>query len=130
MSKLAKTCKPKEGKMETIKEFSTAWIRQEITTAREGAKSNEGLTLTLLLSDLERYADYLERRARIRGAGKSPRKAAASSANGKKGGRPKGSKNKPKTALFTPEDLEAWRSLPHASHDDKADALALVISKK
>lgn len=106
------------------------WLRSAILSA-EAMESPDikpeawQIMYKALKADVKAYLEALDQADANKGRGTSPRKAATSSANGKKGGRPKGSKNKPKR-LFTPEDLEAWRNLPHASHDDKADALALA----
>lgn len=80
-----------------IKEFSTEWLKEEVRLAREAtASGNEAIALNLLLNDLEKYIIHISKNAHRKGCGTSERKAASSAANGAKGGRPKGSKNKPK----------------------------------
>lgn len=104
--------------MQKIKEYSTAWLKEEIRIAQEDVEANPHLAATLLLGDLQRYVEHISKNAHRKGRGTSEKKAASSAANGAKGGRPKGSKNKPKDAAMY-ENLEALRSLPHAKHDAK-----------
>lgn len=82
--------------MQKIKEYSTAWLKEEIRIAQEAAEANPHLAATLLLGDLQRYVEHISKNAHRKGRGTSEKKAASSAANGAKGGRPKGSKNKPK----------------------------------
>lgn len=106
------------------------WLRAAILSA-EAMESPDikpeawQIMYKALKADVKTYLEALDQADANKGRGTSPRKAATSSANGKKGGRPKGSKNKPKDAAMY-ENLEALRSLPHAKHDDQADALALT----
>lgn len=79
-----------------IKEFSTAWLKEEIRIAQESIDINPQMVATLLLGDLKRYVEHISKNAANKGRGTSTLKAASSAANGAKGGRPKGSKNKPK----------------------------------
>lgn len=79
-----------------IKEYSAAWLKEEIRIAQEAVEANPRLAATILLGDLKRYVEHLGKNALKRGSGTSKIKAATSAANGAKGGRPKGSKNKKK----------------------------------
>ena len=79
-----------------IKEFSTAWLKEEIRIAQEAVEANPHMAATLLLGDLRRYVEHISKNAGNKGRGTSTLKAATSAANGAKGGRPKGSKNKTK----------------------------------
>lgn len=92
---------------ELIKEFSTEWLKEKVRLAKEISDSiNARPKLQFLVSDLEKYIEHISRNACNKGRGTSEKKAASSAANGRKGGRPKGSKNKPKAFAFAPEDLE------------------------
>lgn len=72
------------------KEYSTAWLKEEIRLTREAtADGNEAIALKMLLDDLDRYVEHIGDKARTKGSKTSERKAATSAANGKKGGRPK-----------------------------------------
>lgn len=82
--------------MQKIKEYSTAWLKEEIRIAQEAVEANPRLAATILLGDLQRYVDHISKNAHKKGRGTSNIKAATSAANGAKGGRPKGSKNKKK----------------------------------
>lgn len=82
-----------------IKEYSTAWLKEEIRIAQEAVEANPHMAATLLLSDLKRYVEHISKNAGNKGRGTSTLKAATSAANGAKGGRPKGSKNKPKKRI-------------------------------
>ena len=72
-----------------IKEFSLAWLREEIAGARQGIDKKPAIALTMLCNDLERYVKYREKIHHATVVAKSDKKAAASAANGKKGGRPR-----------------------------------------
>lgn len=72
-----------------IKEYSTAWLKEEIRIAQEAVEANPQMAATLLLGDLKRYVEHIGDKARTKGSKTSERKAATSAANGKKGGRPK-----------------------------------------
>ena len=72
-------------------EFSKAWFKKIVKGADEVKGQNPSLTLHLLLEDLHRYIDHIDKVDAKRGApGKSSaRKKAAVRENGKKGGRPR-----------------------------------------
>ena len=72
-----------------IKEYSTAWLKEEIRVAQEAVEANPHLAASLLLDDLQRYVDHISKNAHRKGRGTSERKAASSAENGKKGGRPR-----------------------------------------
>lgn len=82
-----------------VKEFSTAWLKAEIEAAEKAIDANPALVASILLNDLKRYVEHISKNAHKKGSGTSTLKAATSAANGAKGGRPKGSKNKPKEVL-------------------------------
>lgn len=80
-----------------IKEYSTAWLKEEIRLANELMQTkNAELALHFFVCDMERYIEHISKNANKKGRGTSTLKAATSAANGAKGGRPKGSKNKTK----------------------------------
>jgi len=82
---------------EIVKEFSTEWLKSIIDKATfESVKVSEGVALSNIIASLELYIDHISKNAKNKGRGTSERKALTSAANGAKGGRPKGSKNKPK----------------------------------
>jgi len=79
--------------MET-KEFSTVWLRERLAEAE--ANNDKKEALEVLCDAVAAYIAHISKNAHLKGCGTSEKKAATSAANGRKGGRPNGSKNKPK----------------------------------
>lgn len=91
---------PRTEQPAEIKPFSTKWVQSQadaLRVAMPGIRNaNSRDIVEGVAGNLDEMVDHLSKNAGKKGCGTSARKKVTSAENGRKGGRPKGSRNKPK----------------------------------